>query len=259
MEPRLWQVLVADLKSSRRIPERQRSKVDQALHRACARLVQRYEKDFRLKPQILRGDELQAVLRADAPALHMLAYLRAQLAVGAGTRVELRAGLGRGEIKRMSTRGPFASEGVAFHRARAALEAAKQAGGDRLTSWVSGDSFFDELSDAMLSLADAFAARWTVPQWEAIAGRIESKPLQVIARESGVGFQSVSKRLRAASWSEVQRGYALLERIATVVGEGTEAAKRPKTAIGTRAARVAKASVAARPANAHRAGSPSRG
>lgn len=234
MEPRIWQVLVADLRSSRRIPERQRPKIDKALQRAAARVVHRYGNHFRLKPQVLKGDELQAVLRADAPALHVLTYLRAQLAIAAGIRVELRAGLGRGEIRRLSTSGPFASEGVAFHRARAALEQAKQSGGDRLTAWVSGDPFFDELAATVLALTDAFASRWTVPQWEAIAGRIEEKALQAIARDTGVGFQSVSKRLRAASWNEVDQGYTLLEKIATVVGNGPRAGATRATASPSR-------------------------
>ncbi len=207
---RLWQVLIADLKSSRRIPARRRPLVDRAFRVAVARVRRLYGEHFRLAPQILRGDELQAVLTAGAPALEILTCLRAHLAAGAGRETQLRAGVGLGTIQRMSRSGPFASEGEAFHRARAALEHAKQKEG-RLTSWQTGDPVFDPVSRTVLGLTDALTARWTTPQWEAVAGRLERKGLHAIAREKGVSFQSVSKRLRAASWNEVREAYGFLQ------------------------------------------------
>lgn len=241
-----WQVIIADLKESRKIPARDRAAADHAIQKAIARTVRGYGPHFRLAPQRLRGDELQAVLRPGSPALAILTYLRAQLA-GAGTpRLVLRAGLGTGAIERLSPKGPFASDGEAFHRARAALEQAERAGGARLTAWRSGDPFVDRMSDAVLPLIDAFASRWTAPQWEAIAGRLESKALHAIARERGIGFQSVSKRLRAASWSEVQHAIALLEEMAAVAEEDRPARAGREARGGTRLPRPP-------------AGSPSRG
>lgn len=225
MEPRGWQVLIADLKESRKVPARDRAAADQTIQRAVARTLRGYGAHFRLAPQRLRGDELQAVLRPGAPALAILTYLRAQLGAGAAPRLRLRAGIGSGTIERLSPKGPFASDGEAFHRARAALEEAEGAGGARLTAWRSGDPFFDRISDTVLALIDAFANRWTAPQWEAIAGRLESKALHAIARERGIGFQSVSKRLRAASWSEVHQAVALLEEMAAVAGGESRAGR----------------------------------
>jgi hypothetical protein len=224
MQGRVWQALIADLKASRKIPARERAAADRAVQRAMTRTLRGYGGHFRLAPQRLRGDELQAVLRPGAPVLSILTYLRAQLAAGGAPSLALRAGIGSGALQRISSKGPFASDGEAFHRARAALEAADRGGGARLTAWRTGDAFFDRVSDSMLALIDAFAVRWTAPQWEAIAGRLESKALQTIAREKGVGFQSVSKRLRAASWSEVHQAIALLEELAAVAGDGSGAA-----------------------------------
>jgi len=208
---RLWQVLIADIKSSREIPPRERARVDRALRRAVAQVVRQFGTRFRLIPELLRGDEVQAVLRPDAPALTILTYLRARLAMAAGRRVGLRAGIGRGNIQRLSARGPFASEGQAFHRARAALDRARQAGGTRRTGWATGDQRFDDVAHAILGLTDAFVTRWTIPQWEAVAGRIEGKGLHAIARTERIAFQSVSKRLRAASWNEVEQATDLLQ------------------------------------------------
>ena len=226
MGERPWEVLIADLRSSRAIPARERPAVDRALRGAIARTLRLHGRHFRLKPEVLRGDELQAVLAADAPALMILTYLRAQLARAAGRSVALRAGLGRGTIQRLSRRGPFSSEGEAFHRARAALESAKR-GTARLTGWVTGDPFLDRLANVTLALIDSYTGRWTGPQWEAIAGRLEGKGLHEIAREKRVSFQSVSKRLRAASWSEVQQAAELLE--AAVRGPAVSAASTRRT------------------------------
>jgi len=208
---RIWQVLIADLKSSRELSARERAVVERALRRAILQTLRFHGARFRMIPELLRGDELQAVLRPEAPALTILTYLRARLATAAGRRVELRAGIGRGAIQRLSPRGPFASDGPAFHRARAALERARQAGGPRRTGWQTGDQRFDDLADAVLGLTDACGTRWTLPQWEAVAGRIEGKGLHAIARGERVAFQSVSKRLRAASWNEVEAAFQLLE------------------------------------------------
>ena len=67
---------------------------------------------------------------------------------------------------------------------------------------------FDAAAASVLALLDVIAARWTRPQWEAIAGRLEGDGLHEIARHTKVSFQSVSKRLRAASWNEVAEALA---------------------------------------------------
>lgn len=206
-----WQVLIADLVSSRSIPAADRTSVDRAMARAIDRTLHVHREHFRLGPQVLKGDELQAVLRPDAPALSILTYLRAQLAGREGRAIRLRAGLGAGRITRLSPKGPFASEGEAFHRARAAVEGLKVGRVDRLTGWVTGDAHFDRWASSMLPLLDAIMNRWTPAQWEAVAGRLETRGMDDIARRSGVTFQSVSKRLRAASWNEARGAMLLLE------------------------------------------------
>jgi len=202
--PQPWLVLIADLKASRALAEADRRRVDAALRRAVARVLRTHAREFRLPPQVLRGDELQAVLRPDAPALAILTQLRARVITGARLRVQLRAGLGRGAALKLSRRGPFESEGEAFHRARAALDAVKRTAGG-LTAIDTGRARFDRVANAALGVADASWNGWTLPQWEAVAGRIEHKVLQGLARELGVSFQSIAKRLRAAHWPELQR------------------------------------------------------
>ena len=207
----LWLALIADVKASRDIPARLRPRVDLALKRAAARTLKRFDSHFRLAPQVLRGDELQAVLRPDAPVLSIVTYVRAHFALGVDHPAELRAGIGRGTIARLSPKGPFASDGEAFHRAREALDHLKKRSQSAMTAWSSGDPLLDAMAATVLGLTDALASRWTRPQLEAIAGRLEDKGLHDIAQATGVRFQNVSKRLRAASWNEVHQAFRFLE------------------------------------------------
>jgi hypothetical protein len=209
-----WQVFIADLVSSRSIPATDRAGVDRAVARAIDRTLSVHREHFRLGPQVLKGDEMQAVLRPGAPALSILTYLRAQLAGREGRVIRLRAGLGAGRIARLSPKGPFASEGEAFHRARAAIDGLKAGRAERLTGWITGDIQFDLWAGSMLPLLDAVMNRWTPAQWEAVAGRLETRGMDDIARRSGVTFQSVSKRLRAASWNEALGAMRLLDSLA---------------------------------------------
>ncbi len=209
-----WQVMIADVRASRRLSPSLRARLPAEIRRALRQSQELDENAYRLMPELLKGDEIQAVLRANAAALQIATYLRAKLAVTTGGAVQLRIGIGGGSIDRLSRKGPFESDGPAFHRARAALEQARAAGGSRATAWIVGEQVFDRLADGVLGLYDAVSTRWTVPQWAAIQGRIEGKEQRVIAAESNVSIQSVSKRLLLASWNEVRSASALLEQLA---------------------------------------------
>ncbi len=208
-----WVVLIADLRASRAIPPRNRAAVDKALARAAAGVASNHRGSIRLGPQILKGDELQLVLQPEAPALRIATELRGRLRLLSKGAADVRIGLGGGRIDRLSPRGPFSSDGPAFHLARAAIEHAAAVGGSRRVAWRSGRAEDDAIVDSVLGLIDAVTTRWTVPQWEAVIGRAEGRSLEAIAASHAVSFQSVSKRLIAASWKEVESALLTLQRL----------------------------------------------
>lgn len=160
---------------------------------------------------MLKGDEIQAVLRPDAAVLTIVTHLRSSLHVLTDGEVELRVGLGLGAIDRLSSKGPFESDGQAFHHARAATEAVRRAGASRRTACVSGLDEMDALADVVLGLTDVISNRWTRAQWQAVRERVEGKELRRIAALESVSVQSVSKRLITASWSECSLAMRYLE------------------------------------------------
>ena len=216
MKEVLWQVVIADVRASRRFTAAQRARVESDIKRAMAQTVRWAADAFRLAPQVLKGDEIQMLLRPDADSLMIATYLRARLALATTVAVELRVGIGGGRVDRLNPRGPFESDGPAFHFARAALEHAEQSGGTRRTAWALGDAFFDPVADTILGVTDAVMTRWTSAQWEAVLGRLEGKGLREIAKASRVTLQSVSKRLLAASWNEVQAAFSTTEKMSRV-------------------------------------------
>lgn len=206
-----WSVLILDVKGSRRVAlDGGRGTVE--LVRAAIRDTVRWQsRGFRLAPELLKGDEVQAVLHAQAPPLRTLFHLRAGVAERSRGKVQLWSAIGRGAIDRLSSKGPFESDGPAFHRARHALDSAKRAGSARQTAAETGDTATDRTLRAILGLLDALAARWTPLQWQGVHRRLEGGTMQSIAKKTDVSFQMVSKRLRAVSWNEVDEAITVAD------------------------------------------------
>lgn len=211
MAARNWQVLIGDLRKSRLIETKLRSSVSKKLNEAIRATVKQFPNAFRLEPSVLRGDEIQAVLHPESPALSIVTALRSHLAARIGRVTSIYAGIGWGAIPLMSSKSAFESEGPAFHRARQAIDEVKKFGGTRRTGWISGDDSFDEIAGVTLPLLDGYFARWSKPQWEAVAHRLAGRNLEPIAKLLGVRFQSVHKRLSTAHWDEVHAAIVFLE------------------------------------------------
>jgi hypothetical protein len=228
MASRIWQVCMIDMEGSRQIPAGRRAFVDRALLRTLRLVERRHRRHIRLAPQMLKGDEVQCVLKPGAPALAMLTALRAEFASRVGRQPGLRAGLGLGAIERLSSKGPFDSDGQAFHRARIAIDSLKARRGRRMTAWVTGDPAFDKCGMAMIPLLDHLFRRWTVPQWKAIVGRLAGRGIAAIAREERVSVQAISLRLTAASWAEAKSAIEYLDALAARPGrqDRTSTARR---------------------------------
>lgn len=212
MVPDRWQVWIGDLRASKRITAEARPLASGHLEGSIQATVRRFRRAFKLRPTVLRGDEIQAVLTPDAPALKILTYLRAQLATKGDVIQEIYAGMGFGTIPVMHARNPFESDGPAFHLARRALDSLKDRKNARArTVWVTEAPEFDEAAAAMLPLLDTFFSRWSREQWEAIVHRMHGATMHTIGEALGVATQAAHKRLHAARWREVAKAMAYLD------------------------------------------------
>lgn len=143
------------------------------------------------------GDEVQAVLDDAAlavdVALHLLRLGRWSVGVGAGPVDEPLPDSAR------------AGSGVAFVRARAAVERAKSRARPVPLAVVAGGADDGRGSEAVLTLLGSVLTRRTDAGWavvDALADLGVGATQEDVARHLGVTQQAVSQRLRAALWAE---------------------------------------------------------
>lgn len=135
------------------------------------------------------GDEVQGVLTDHAAVVRLALHL---VRTGGWS-----VGIGLGPVREPLPSSTRAGAGLAFTRARDAVDRAKRT---RHHLAVTGDGDAGSEAEAVLHLVAAVAARRTDEGWRAI-DLVESGMTQLAAAEVlGVTKQAVSARLRAALW-----------------------------------------------------------
>ena len=176
------------------------------------------------------GDEFEWAL-PDAPAsLDVLLRFRAALGAGDASlgvpSVVLRCGLGRGTVTVGSSEGPYAEDGPAYHRARAAYDAMRQeptrqrrsqkhpfeptdAPEQRRTTLDDGHG--DPLQGALLMFMDEIMAQWSRVHWEAIHHVLRGASYEDAAQALGVSTPAIFKRLKSARLNSYLIGHKALK------------------------------------------------
>ncbi|MDP2314495.1 MAG: hypothetical protein Q8P41_16450 [Pseudomonadota bacterium] len=211
-------VVVADIVSSRRLDVSARRAVQERVLALCGA-----HSAFRVSG----GDEFEWSL-SDAPAsLDRLLWLRLALGIreGEAPGVEVRCGIGRGEVRVSSTAGPYAEDGPGYHRARAAMERLRapparsrrstsdplEPGAPRVrrTAWV--DEAPNPERDALLLHMDHLFVRWSAAQRTAVAQVLSGATYEEIGGREGISAQAVQARIKVADLSLHLVGHAALK------------------------------------------------
>ena len=176
------------------------------------------------------GDEFEWVLPDAAESLDTLLRLRATLGAGDEARglpgVGLRCGIGRGAVTVRSERGPYAEDGPAYHRARAAYERMRAASTRRRRSFqrpfeprseperrrtVIDDGHEDPPRDALLAFMDELLVGWKRTSWEAIALALGGARYEDAAAALGISVPAFYKRLESARLNSYLVGHQALK------------------------------------------------
>ncbi|PKN58202.1 MAG: hypothetical protein CVU56_07140 [Deltaproteobacteria bacterium HGW-Deltaproteobacteria-14] len=176
------------------------------------------------------GDEFEWALPDEPASLDTLLRFRAALGAGDAPRglpsVALRCGLGRGVVTVGSPDGPYAEDGPAYHRARAAYdvmrrEPARQrrsqkqpfeptdAPDHRRTTLDDGRG--DPVQDALLLFMDEVMTQWSRVHWEAIDHVLRGTSYEDAAQALGVSTPAVFKRLKSARLNSYLVGHKALK------------------------------------------------
>ena len=161
------------------------------------------------------GDEFQFVVNRPEKSYEIVVFYRALLALeDLSPQVSFRSSVGIGEIAVENRRDSYSQDGKAFHRSRAGIEQfQKEKGrGRRRSKIITGDASLDETLDTVLMYQDLLEERWTRAQWEAVRWRFQLATYEDMAKEIGIAYQNVQKRLKAAKWDEFNRGLRFVEK-----------------------------------------------
>ncbi|MCB9665782.1 MAG: hypothetical protein H6732_16860 [Alphaproteobacteria bacterium] len=212
-------VVVADLVGSRRL-----TPLDRRAVQAFIREILGPRGAFRYSG----GDEFEWALPDLPESLDEL--VRFRLRLGAALEglppVRFRVGIGRGEVTvEDATGGPYAEDGPAYHRARAAIDRLKAkpsrrrrthdrpldpVGATRRATAIDDGRWLPS-RDALLLLMDKLAGGWTLPQWEVAHLSAEGQTYAQIGERLGISEQAVHKRLSAAQLDIYLEGHAALK------------------------------------------------
>ena len=146
------------------------------------------------------GDEVQAVVSSPSTALALVLEI---VRLGGW-----RAGVGVGEVQDPLPEHSREASGLAFVRARAAIDRAKKRSSAVPVAIQSGDGPASADVEAVVHLLGAVVERRSTAGWEVVDLLVDLESTgadatqREVARRLGVSEQAVSQRVRAALWAE---------------------------------------------------------
>lgn len=204
----MYCAILADIVRSRHAE--QPGVLQRELENSVALLAHSYGDQLATQPAVVRGDELQILLRATGTVAFDLAYeLSDRL-----HPFRLRFGVGRGRLATPLRSAPGSLSGPVFYRAREAIEEARR------RRWHIRFAGFGPYTDTLDVLADcglAIAASWTAAQRDSVRAFLEHGSHQAAADALGLDRSTVTRNLQRALADRLVRvreqARALLSRI----------------------------------------------
>lgn len=199
-------VLTGDVVRSRDVPDRE------ALRASLVRVLRKLNRasaDMVLVPlSITAGDEFQGVFRPDGKIVALVDAVEREF-----FPVQVRVGIGIGEIATRFTRRSQEMDGPAFVLARAALDATRKFRPDAWLQFRTPDKKFDLAANAIAALLGHIKQRWEAVHWRRAALRDQKLDVTEIAEREGVTQGAVSHTLRTAGYEVVRRVEADLSKL----------------------------------------------
>jgi hypothetical protein len=199
-------VIIADVvgSSSRR---NLRAVLAKRLEAATRAHLQRY---IRLPYAVTAGDEFQSIVADQVNIPELIFDLRVMM-----RPLQLRIGIGFGEIPERIQRPVNRMGGEAFQRARHALEGIKEGSAkfEVLTAFQSGDELFDSTANVIYALQDTLLLKITNKQWETIRIFRAKRRVGAVARILKLNASTVSRNLRRGYFWQIERTIAGMDRL----------------------------------------------
>ncbi|GAB4336288.1 MAG: SatD family protein [Calditrichia bacterium] len=204
---RLYTVLIGDISGSKRLSGNIRYQTQLFMKSAIVQINEEFKHCIEAPMTITKGDEFQALIDRPSEAYRIIKTLQKMI-----YPVQIRYGLGVGQIYRMGGVLPIEMDGPAFHRANRALNLAKK---KKTEIWfVAEDDLFDGLINTIFTLISAIKSRWNERHYHIFWKYQELGTYKSVANTEGVTPQAICdvfKNIRATDvlYSEEQLMKAL--------------------------------------------------
>ncbi len=200
-------VLIADIISSRKIEDRER--VQESLERVSREMSKAKEKwGLISEPSIMRGDEFEIAFKDTSKCFKAYREIEHKI-----LPYKLRGGIGIGRLDTEIRESTSEMDGPPFHRARKALEDAKDAKEKPIFLIRCGDRNLEETLDTLLNLVYSVKNDWTKREREFAEYyllREGGVTHEEIGQHFGVSRSTVSRTLSRAHLSAVEKGEELI-------------------------------------------------
>ncbi len=181
-------VINADIVASRRMPDRERHEGQLFLKSALIQLNETFAGDIEAPFMITKGDEFQGVLK-DFTSVHAVLNKIEQMIYP----VELRFGVGYGEVYKMGSEITIEMDGPAFHRANEALKIAKK---KKYSVWFQTNvPEFDQTINTIYLLIQALKRGWSDLNYKRYWRYKDLGTFQKVAAQESVSTQAVWESL----------------------------------------------------------------
>ena len=177
-------VIIADVCGSRKMQADERYEGQLYLKSAIVQINENFENYLEGPFMITCGDEFQGVVKEMRSAFEIMLEFERLL-----FPLNLRYGIGNGTINKMGSNITVEMDGLAFHRARSALEQVKKK--KEYISCVSDNITLDLLINNIFSLMYAIKSRWNETSFQRYWKYKELGTFEKVAQDGNVSPQAI--------------------------------------------------------------------
>jgi len=211
MEQNNYTVIIGDICGSRQLPGDRRYQTQLFIKSAIIQINEQFRDVIEAPLTITKGDEFQALLPDIYQAQKIIFYLE-KITIP----IQLRFGIGEGEVYKMGGKLPIEMDGPAFHKANEALKIAKRK--KFYYYLVSDERREDVLVNAIFKLLTGIKSRWSERHYRFYWHYKEMGTYKEVATLENITPQTVCDTLKNIRALEVKFAEeSLLEYFAGVV------------------------------------------
>ncbi len=155
-----------------------------------------------------RGDEIQVLCSNIKNITDVTRKLRYHF-----RPLNLRVGIGIGEISTEISQNSWNMNGVAFFRAREALDIVKKEEKMRMTYIISHDKELDFIINSMYMLMDSIIGEWTISKWESVYAYEKYHNYEQAGKYLEKSRQAISNSCKSAHLEKIKQGEEDIKRL----------------------------------------------